>query len=305
MHVRVLGSAAGGGFPQWNCGCPNCRGVRAGSLRAKPRTQECVAVSADGTSWYLLNASPEIRSQLESFPALHPKGLRHTPVAGIVLTSGDLDHCLGLLSLRESQPLVVYATERTRHGFVDGNGLYKTLERFEGQVTWRTLKIEAEVELPGLDGQPSGLALQAYSVPGKPPLHVKGLAPSLEDNVAIRITDRNTGGVLVYASSVRGYARVLERMAVGATALFFDGTFFSSDELVELGASERKAEDMAHWPIGGTEGSLHFLQGLSVSRRIYIHINNSNPILNEDSDERDRVHAAGVEVAEDGLELVL
>jgi pyrroloquinoline quinone biosynthesis protein B len=305
MFVRVLGSAAGGGFPQWNCGCPNCAGVRSGTVRAKSRTQECVAVSSDGKSWFLLNASPEIRAQIESFRGLHPAGLRHTPIAGIALTNGDLDHCLGLLSLRESQPLVVYATERVRQTFVEGNGLYRTLQRFEGQVTWRPLRIEQTVPLTSADGTSSGLSMTAFSVAGKPPLHCVGLAPSEEDSVALRIEDQRTGGVLAYAAAVRGYSPALDHVARGAGAVFFDGTFWSSDELVALGASNRRAEDMSHWPIGGPEGSLNFLRGLDVPRRIYIHINNSNPILIEDSPEHARVRAERVEVAEDGMELTL
>jgi pyrroloquinoline quinone biosynthesis protein B len=305
MFVRVLGSAAGGGFPQWNCGCPNCAGVRSGSVRAKPRTQESVAVSADGRSWFLLNASPEIRAQIEGFRGLHPEGLRHTPIAGIALTNGDLDHCLGLLSLRESQPLVIYATERVRQTFVEGNGLYRTLQRFEGQVTWQRLGLEQRVPLTNPDGQSSGLVMTAFSVAGKPPLHSVGLAPSEEDSVALRIEDERTGGVLAYAAAVRGYSPALERLASAAKAIFFAGTFWSSDELVALGASDRRAEDMAHWPIGGPEGSLGFLRGLDVPRRIYIHINNSNPILIEDSPEHARVRAERVEIAEDGMELTL
>ena len=139
MLIRVLGSAAGGGFPQWNCGCRNCRGARERTLRVRPRSQESVAVSADGASWALLNCSPEIRAQIEAFPGLHPRGPRQSPIAAILFTNGDLDHTLGLLSLRESHPLVVYATEPVRRGFIEGNVLYRTLERFPGQVTWRPL----------------------------------------------------------------------------------------------------------------------------------------------------------------------
>ena len=142
VQVRVLGSAAGGGVPQWNCGCENCREARRGTGAVRPRTQETVAVSADGTSWFLLNVSPEIRAQIESFPPLTPREPRHSPIAGLMLTNGDLDHCLGLLSLRESHPLTVYATESVRAGFTGGNVLYRTLERFEGQVTWRALAVE-------------------------------------------------------------------------------------------------------------------------------------------------------------------
>src|SRR5258706_2768347 len=171
MLIRVLGSAAGGGFPQWNWGCPNCRGVRAGSLQATARSEECVAVSADGDQWFLLNCSPEIRQQIESFPPLHPRGPRHSPIAAILLTNGDLDHCLGLLSLRESHPLVIYATDRLRRGFIDGNVLYRTLDRFPGHVTLRSLHLGRADELAGLDGRPSGLLVEAAAVPGQPPIH--------------------------------------------------------------------------------------------------------------------------------------
>src|SRR5207302_11338769 len=140
MRAIVLGSAAGGGFPQWNCGCPNCRGIREGTLAAVARSQESVAISTDGQGWFLLNASPEIRQQIEGFPALHPRDRRHSPIQALLLTNGDLDHCLGLLSLRESHPLLVYATERVRVGFAAPHLLPRTTARFPGQVTWRTLK---------------------------------------------------------------------------------------------------------------------------------------------------------------------
>src|ERR1041385_4622220 len=173
MIIRVLGAAAGGGFPQWNCGCPNCRGVRDGAVHARARSQECVAVSADGDAWLLLNCSPEIRAQIESFPGLHPRGPRHSPIAAIVLTNGDLDHCLGLLSLRESHPLVVYATESVRRGFVEDNVLYRTLERFPGQVTWRPLKLGDETDVVGPGGHPIGLRMGAIAAPGKAPIHLE------------------------------------------------------------------------------------------------------------------------------------
>src|SRR5712664_129497 len=174
MLIRVLGAAAGGGFPQWNCGCDNCRGLRDGTIRTQARTQECVAVSADGSGGsVLLNCSPEIRGQIESAPTLHPRGPRHSPIAAILLTNGDLDHCLGLLSLRESYPLVVYATERVRRGFTEGNVLYHTLQRFPTQVTWRPLTLGSESELTGIDGSGSGLWIEAVPVPGKLPIHLE------------------------------------------------------------------------------------------------------------------------------------
>jgi pyrroloquinoline quinone biosynthesis protein B len=306
MLIRVLGSAAGGGFPQWNCGCPNCRGQREGRIRAQARTQECVAVSADGDRWLLLNCSPEIRAQIESFPALHPRGARHSPIAGIVLTNGDLDHCLGLLSLRESHPLVVYATESVRRGFVENNVLYRTLERFPGQVTWRPLKLGDEGDVVGPGGHPIGLRMAAIAAPGKAPIHLEHRGPgSAEDNVALRIRETRSGRVLAYAGAAAGLSDEMRRAFDGADVLFFDGTFWSSDELPALGLGTKRAEDMAHLPVGGPAGSLARLADLRAGRRIYIHINNTNPMLREDSSERAQVTAAGWQIAEDGMEVRL
>jgi pyrroloquinoline quinone biosynthesis protein B len=306
--IRVLGSAAGGGFPQWNCGCPNCVGVREGSIRASARTQESVAVSADGEHWFMLNASPEVRQQIESFEGLQPRAPRDTPIAGIVLTNGDLDHCLGLLSLRESQPLALYATARVRQGFTEGNVLYRTLERFEGQVVWHALTLgEPGPELPLLlpGGARSGLTLRAFAAPGKAALHLDQTRPEPGDNIGLLIRAERSGKTLAYVPAVGANSPAVIGATKAADAVFFDGTFWSSDELIQLGASTRRAEDMAHWPIGGAEGSLRFLAGLSAARRILIHINNSNPMLRDDSAERAEVHAAGVEVAFDGMELSL
>jgi len=304
MLIRVLGSAAGGGFPQWNCGCPNCRGVRSGDLRATARSQECVAVSADSDQWFLLNCSPEIRQQIESFPPLHPRGPRHSPIAAILLTNGDLDHCLGLLSLRESHPLVVYATDRLRRGFTDGNVLYRTLDRFPGQVTWRTLQLGREAELADVEGRPAGLLVEAVAVPGKLPIHLEtGAAPDPADSVGFRIRERATGRVLAYLSGVGAVSDAVRRAVEGADCVFFDGTFWSADELPGLGLGTKRAEDMAHLPIGGPEGSLARLNGVAARRRIFIHLNNTNPLLRDDSPERAHVEAAGWEVARDGMEV--
>ena len=307
MRIRVLGSAAGGGFPQWNCGCFNCRGVRDGSIAAVPRTQESVAVSADGESWFLLNASPEVRAQIESFAPLHPRGPRHCPIAGILLTSGDLDHCLGLLSLRESQPLRVYATERVRAGFTENNVLYQTLQRFPGHVTWSALGVGRGQALLGVDGAPSGLSVEVVALPGQPPLHARARFPTPhpEDNIGLLVCEARTGARLAYFP---GCARVTEAVlaaVAGADALFFDGTFWSSDELIRLGLGERRAEDMAHAPLTGATGSLALLAACSVPERYLIHINNTNPILRDDSPERRAVESAGWRVARDGLDISL
>jgi pyrroloquinoline quinone biosynthesis protein B len=300
VEVRVLGSAAGGGFPQWNCGCANCQAVRRGAAGVEARTQESIAVSSDGASWFLINVSPEIRTQIESCAALTPRAPRHSPIAGLVLTNGDLDHCLGLLSLRESHPLAVYATEAVRAGFTTGNVLYRTLERFPGQVTWSALALDRELPL----GE-SGLHLTAISTPGKPPLHLEGIRPrSAEDNIGLLIRDARSGGRLAYFSGVAGPSDGVAQALSGADVFFFDGTFWSADELVVAGLGTRRAEDMAHWPVGGAEGSLAFL-ARQPGRRILIHVNNTNPILRDESPERQALTAAGIEVAVDGMELTL
>jgi pyrroloquinoline quinone biosynthesis protein B len=310
MRIRVLGAAAGGGFPQWNCGCPNCRGVRAGTIRARPRSQESVALSADGEHWFLLNASPEIRAQLESFPPLHPRAPRDWPVAGIVLTNGDLDHCLGLLSLRESHPLVLYATDLVRRGFTERNVLYRTLERFEGQATWRRLEIGREIELT-VDGRSSGLAIRAVAAPGKAPIHLEGLeglsTKGDEENIGLVITEQRAAKrtTVAYFSAAGGVTSAVREAASGADCLFFDGTFWSETELVDLGLGGKRAADMAHVPIGGADGSLRALADVAARRRVFIHVNNTNPILREDSPEAAAVRAAGWEVAEDGMEIEL
>jgi pyrroloquinoline quinone biosynthesis protein B len=280
--------------------------VRRQSIPARARTQESVAVSADGVAWFLLNASPEIRAQIESFAPLQPGEPRATPIAGIVLTNGDLDHCLGLLSLRESQPLVIYATETVRRGFVQGNALYATLERFPGQVTWHPLVPGRTQTLTLPDGRASGLTLEPIAVPGQPPLHLRTQrVPSTEDNVGLLLRDLATGGTLSYLSGVAAMSTAVRAAVAGSHCVFFDGTFWSSDELIALGLGERRAEDMAHWPIGGATGSLRGLAELARGRRIFIHVNNTNPILREDSAERAQVSASGWEVAYDGLELAI
>jgi pyrroloquinoline quinone biosynthesis protein B len=310
VRIRVLGSAAGGGFPQWNCGCPNCRGLRAGTVRAAARTQESVAVSADGAGWFLLNASPEIRQQIESFEGLHPRAPRHSPIHAIVLTNGDLDHVLGLLSLRESHPLVVYATEGVRSGFTEGNVLYRTLQRFPEQVTWRPLKLGREEALAGADGRASGLLVEPVAVPGKPPIHLESrltgpAAPDPEDNIGLRIREASTGRRLAYFPAAGGVTPAVGEALEDADCVFFDGTFWSSDELPAQGLGTKRAADMAHLPIGGGGGSLAALRGLKAARRVYIHVNNTNPALREDSAERKDVEAAGWQIAWDGMELSL
>jgi len=304
MRIRVLGSGAGGGVPQWNCGCENCRAVRTGRPGIQARTQDSIAVSAGSGGWVLCNCSPDILRQIEAFDELHPKAPRHSPIAAIVLTNGDLDHVLGLFSLRESYPLVVYATEGVRRGLFEQNVLARTLARFEGHVTHRALPLGSEVSIDDARGQPTGIRVTARPVRGKIPVHLEGLTASAPDqNVGLWLRDAS-GKVAAYVSAVADLGDVTPHVG-GVDALLLDGTFWSSDELSRPGLSKAKAEDMAHLPIGDPGGSLGASAALNARRRIYTHINNTNPILVESSPERRAVTAAGWEVATDGMDLLL
>lgn len=305
MRIHVLGSAAGGGFPQWNCGCPNCAGLRADTIAATPRRQTSIALSDSDGNWFLIHATPEISAQLAGFPPLHPRALRDSPIAGIILTNGDLDQCLGLLSLRESQPLQIYATEPVRQTVTTENRFYRALNRTPGQVTWHELKLYGSQTLLTADHRTSQLVVNTIPVPGKVPLYLEGqVEPQLEDNIALLVSEMTGGPCLGYAPCVGASNPEVERIIETADCLFFDGTFWSEDELVALGIGTKKARDMAHWPLAGSNGSLSVL-AKSPSRRIVIHINNTNPILRDDSPERRQTEQAGVEVAYDGMEIVL
>lgn len=291
MRIKVLGSAAGGGFPQWNCGCANCRAAREGKLQA--RTQECVAISADDRRWYLLNVSPEIRAQIESFSPLHPRAPRDTPIAGIVLTNGDLDHCLGLFSLRESQPLMLYATEPVYSG-LKKNVIFRTLQRFPEQLTYKPLHPNQTIRLD------ENLSLTAFAAPGKRPLHEdQTFPPRSEDNVGLILKAKNKS--LAYFPAAAAITPEMAKVFAEADALFFDGTFWRSDELLSNGLSNRKAEDMAHKPVSESLGNLQNFR----ARKILIHLNNTNPLLDPNSDAYLEVTGKGLEVATDGLEIVL
>jgi pyrroloquinoline quinone biosynthesis protein B len=200
----------------------------------------------------------------------------------------------------------VYATESVRRGFTEGNVLYRTLARFRGQVSWRPLKQGREEELAGPDGRPTGLLIEAVPAPGKLPIHLEGLAaPDPDDNIGLRIRDGASSRRLAYFPAAAALTPAIREAMDGADCVFFDGTFWSSDELPALGLGEKRAEDMAHLPVGGPAGSLAALGGLRAGRRVYIHINNTNPLLRDDSAERGAVEAAGWEVARDGMEVTL
>jgi pyrroloquinoline quinone biosynthesis protein B len=306
MRVRLLGTAAGGGFPQWNCNCAYCRGVRTGTLQAQPRTQSCAAISADGRRWFLLNASPDIRFQIEAFTPLLPDAdtVRGSHLEGILLTNADLDHVLGLLVLREGFRLTIYATPRVRYALTEALGIASTLACYCG-VDWR----EPSAGLSPLlcaDGSPSGLSYAALPVPGKPPRYLEGrVSPSPGDVVAYRFVDETTGGRLLFMPDVAALDDVALSHMSNCDALLFDGTFWREDEMQVMGVGTTPAARMGHLPVGGPGGSLDRIASLPISRRIYVHINNTNPILIEDSVERATVESAGVEVGWDGLEFTL
>lgn len=286
-------------MPQWNCACDNCVLARAGDARVARRTQDSIAVSGRGDQWLLVNASPDIGVQLQSFAPLHPRGPRDTPIAAVALTNGDLDHVVGLLSLRESQPFSVLTTERVREGLVERNAMLRTLARTPDQVTWRRLELGRELLLDDV-----GVAVTALAAPGKLPVHLTGvIPPSPEDNVALRIRDLTTNRVLVVATAI-GSLDGLGDVLAPADAYLFDGTFWADDELVALGLGKARAKDMAHVPVGGPDGTLARLGRLD-GRRVLTHINNTNPVLREGSAERAQVERAGWEVAFDGLEIAL
>ena len=255
--------------------------------------------------WFLIHATPEVGAQVASFAPLHPRSIRDSPLAGIILTNADLDQCLGLLSLRESQPLQIYATESVRHAVSSDNRFYRALDRTPGQVTWHELKLNGSQTLLTADQRSAQLVVTAIPIPGKVPLYLQDhVQPHSDDNVALLVSEISGGPCLGYAPSVGAANPEIERIVEVADCLFFDGTFWSDDELIALGIGTKTAHDMAHWALGGDHGSLTML-GTSSSRRILIHINNTNPILRDDSAERHQLEQAGVEVAYDGMEIIL
>lgn len=300
LELRVLGSAAGGGFPQWNCGCSNCARARLGELPA--RSQDCVAVTANARDWFLLNASPDIARQIEATRELWPRARRDSPIRGVVLTNGDLDHVLGLLLLRESQPLSVYATPQVQSGLLR-NPMLRTLMRFEGQLVWHSLTVGEETELLGPFGERSGVWVRAFVAPGKPPLHLADESPSWGDNVGLSLSSHSSARV-VYASATASIAPIAKELTQAA-AVLLDGTFWSETELIDGKITERSARDMAHVPIAGAAGSLSQCRGLVLGRRLFTHINNTNPILDPNSSERALLTSDGWEVAEDGVRVVV
>ena len=299
LRILVLGSAAGGGFPQWNCRCPVCELAWTGDDRVSFRTQSSLAVSADACRWLLLNASPDLRQQILAHSQLQPRlAGRHSPIEAVVLTNGDVDHIAGLLSLRERQRFRIYATGAVLQ-LLAQNALFRVLDPDLVQP------MEIQLGIPIATGL--GVDIEAFSVPGKIPLHQeKGpVEVGAESDATIGLRIAGAGVHFFYIPGSAAIPSALLRRVKGAPLLFFDGTTYTDDEMVRLGLSDKTAHRMGHLAIGGPEGSLEKLAAAEIDRKIYIHVNNTNPVLIEGSAERRQVEAAGWEVACDGMEIVL
>ncbi|WP_263261190.1 pyrroloquinoline quinone biosynthesis protein PqqB [Pseudomonas sp. RIT-PI-S] len=303
MYIQILGSAAGGGFPQWNCNCPNCRGLREGTLRATARTQSSIALSDDGVNWILCNASPDIRAQLQSFAPLQPgRALRDTGIGAIILLDSQIDHTTGLLSLREGCPHQVWCTEMVHQDLTTGFPLFNMLGHWNGGLKWNRIELEGSFTVPAcprLRFTPFPLRSAA------PPYSPHRFDPHPGDNLGLIVEDLNTGGRLFYAPGLGQVdAPLLARMAE-ADCLLVDGTLWEDDEMQRRGVGTRTGREMGHLAQNGPGGMLEVLDGLNVPRKVLIHINNTNPILDEDSPERAEVQRRGVEVAFDGMSIEL
>jgi pyrroloquinoline quinone biosynthesis protein B len=299
VRVHILGSAAGGGFPQWNCNCVNCAGLRSGALPAKARTQCSVAVSADGSRWSILNASPDLRAQIFSFPELLPKGrVRGSGIDAVLLSDAELDHITGLLSLREVQPIRLYCTPQVFEWVFAANPIFAALNQPD---RFRVTRLEdRKVETVG-----GGLGFVAIFVSGKVPTYVKTPAASCDGAaVAYRLIDNDAGSSLLYVPAIKEIDERFIAAAAACDCLLFDGSFWSNDEMERRGTGTRTASEMGHMPISGPAGSLARLSHLQL-RKIYTHINNTNPILDETSAERREIEKAGWEVAEDGMDFTV
>jgi pyrroloquinoline quinone biosynthesis protein B len=307
MQVKILGSAAGGGFPQWNCNCGNCRGLREGRLRGRARTQTQLAVSSDGVGWFLLNASPDLRAQIEATPALHPRaGVgRGSPILGVVLPGGDLDQVLGLLLLREMQPLRVYATASVHRLLREDNTMYAALAQTSDQSRWSNIMPGVPFELATACDVSSGIHAQAFSLGEHWPLYVspgRRAALAAGESVVGLVVDSPAGGRVVFMPSAPEVDDACLALISSSDVLLFDGTFWTNDELSRL--TGRTARQMGHMPVSGDGGSLERLAG-TPPRKIYIHVNNTNPMLDEDSPQHRAVRDAGWEIAEDQWHFVL
>ena len=309
MRVKVLGSGAGGGFPQWNCGCSNCNGLRAAKLHGSPRTQTQIAFSVNSKAWFVLNASPDLRAQILATPELAPpEGTRHSPIAGVFLPSADVDSIMGLLHLREFTPFRIFATPAVQQIVREENTIFRVLDRAMPPVQW--LGISMRPQFARVDSDPredSSFRCSAVPLGGSYPDYVsdalRGSLPA--DQAVVGLLVEQGEKRLFFAPSLPGQNQEWKKLAESSDLVFLDGTFWSDDELIRATGSGKTARAIGHLPLSGTDGLLQQFSGTGRGRRVLIHINNTNPILDEESVEYRQVREMGWEIAHDGMEFAL
>ena len=308
LRVVVLGAAAGGGVPQWNCGCQVCRSARTKQPELRS-TQASIAISADGDHWILINASPDLRQQLTATPQLHPAAgkLRHSPIAGVILTNGEIDAIAGLLSMREGWPFRIYAHARVL-AILKSNSVFNVLD--ERNVRRQPIEVDTTFEPTLPDGLPSGIEILPFAVAGKGAWYLEGQAHPARgdgagDTLGLRIRDKTTGKFLYFLAACAKVTGDLKSRLAGAPLVFFDGTVWRDDELIQAGLGTKTGQSMGHIAMSGEQGSIAALDGLGIDKKIFLHINNSNPALLQDSVERRTAEQAGWQIPKDGMEIVL
>ena len=308
LRVVVLGAAAGGGVPQWNCGCPVCRKARRENPELRS-TQASIAISAGGEHWFLINASPDLRQQLIATPQLHPKSgsLRHSPIVGVILTNSEVDAVAGLLSMREGSPFALYAHERVL-AILRSNSIFNVLG--ENNVKRRPIETDTAFEPALPNGSPSGMEILPFAVPGKGAWYLEGKAhpaggDGAGDTLGLRILDKGSGKYFYFLAACADVTDDLKSRLTGAALVFFDGTVWRDDELIVQGLGTKTGQGMGHISMSGEHGAIESLAGLNVGRKMFLHINNSNPALLAGSDERKAVEQAGWQIPADGTEIML
>jgi pyrroloquinoline quinone biosynthesis protein B len=308
LRIVILGAAAGGGVPQWNCGCPVCKAARADRPELQS-TQASIAISADDEHWFLINASPDLRQQLIATPRLHPKSgeLRHSPIAGVILTNSEVDAVAGLLSMREGWPFAVYAHDRVL-AILKANSIFNVLN--EKNVRREPIKIDEAFEPALPDGAKSGIEILPFIVPGKGAWYLEGKAhpaggDAAGDTLGLRIADKATGKYFFFLAACADVTDDLKKRLTGAPLVFFDGTVWRDDELIAAGLGNKTGKSMGHISMSGENGAIAALADLGIDRRIFLHINNSNPALLHDSAERKTAERAGWQIPADGMEITL
>jgi pyrroloquinoline quinone biosynthesis protein B len=308
LRVVVLGAAAGGGVPQWNCGCTVCRKARNEDPELRS-TQASVAISADGDHWFLINASPDLRQQLIATSPLHPKAgtLRHSPISGVILTNGEVDAVAGLLSMREGSPFTIYAHERVL-AILRSNSIFNVLN--EKNVRRQPIEVDKAFEPTLPDGSLSGIEILPFAVTGKSAWYLEGKAHPAGndgdgDTLGLRIADRASGKYLYFLAACAGVTNDLRSRLAGAAAVFFDGTVWRDDELIAAGLGNKTGQGMGHIAMSGDTGAIAALADIDIGRKMFLHINNSNPVLLHDSTERNAAEHAGWQIPTDGTEIVI